>query len=75
MPYELAVTFEQGDWLLLRGVETVLRRPVFAATTSSDESAGLRRSWIYATNSIQPTLRLVARAPMRLWPPNCIGAG
>ncbi|MGD0679199.1 MAG: AAA family ATPase [Polyangiaceae bacterium] len=45
MPYELATTFEEGMFILRRGVEVDSERRVFAITTSNTESARLRRSW------------------------------
>jgi predicted ATPase/signal transduction histidine kinase len=45
MAYELVSAFEQGEWILRRGVEVASRRAVFAVTTTHGESARLRRSW------------------------------
>src|SRR5882724_4503360 len=45
MPYEFAATFEQGDWVVLRGSELESHQPIFAITTKSAEHARLKRSW------------------------------
>ena len=43
--FDLTVSFEQDEWILLRGVEVTSGRRVFATTTNNGESARLRRSW------------------------------